>query len=274
MNNYAFASYSHQDSAAVMPIVDALLGRGFKVWIDRIKLVPGEEWGRSIYDALRDAKALLWFAGRHTGSSSWMEEELRATMCLGEQVAIIPVLVEGADPDKLPTSLKSRQWVDARDDKDTAIVLLSNALERYLGTPSQPIEQTSPQNEGYFFISYSVEDRQFLDDLKSFLKQKGYGYWDFHESKRDYQMQFHLELEGIIRDSRAVLCIITPDWKVSRWTHREYLFTEEIRKPIFLLRAQPLEPTLLIAGSSYIDFVEDRDRAFQELSRELSSAGL
>lgn len=67
---------------------------------------------------------------------------------------------------------------------------------------------------------------------------------------------------------------MTPAWKISRWAPREYLFTEDIRRPIFLLRAQPLEPTLLIAGSSYIDFVEDRERAFHELDRELASAGL
>ncbi|MEM9815483.1 MAG: toll/interleukin-1 receptor domain-containing protein [Cyanobacteria bacterium P01_D01_bin.6] len=178
MQEYAFASYSHRDADAVMPIVEALLERGFYVWIDRLQLVPGEEWGKSISEALRDAKALLWFAGRHTGSSSWMQEELRSTMRLGEQVALIPVLVKGANPEELPLFLKTRQWVDARDDRNKAIDALSTALTQYLGSPLPPIEKEtfSQKNEGYFFISYSVEDSEFLDDLKSFLKQKGYGY--------------------------------------------------------------------------------------------------
>jgi len=271
---YAFASYSHQDADSVMPVVESLLARGFQIWIDRIELAAGEEWGKSISDALRDANVLLWFAGRHTGTSSWMQEELRSTMRHGEKVAVIPVLVDGADPEELPAFLKNRQWVDARDGHDAAIRRLSEALEGYLGTAAKPIEKATAQNEGYVFISYSVEDRAFLKDLKAFLKEKGYGYWDFHESKRDYQTQFHLELEGIIRDSRAVLCIVTPAWKVSRWAPREYLFTEDIRKPIFLLRAEVLEPTLLIAGSSYIDFIDNREHAFQELDRELAAAGL
>ena len=274
MKMYAFTSYNHRDADAVLPIVKALMDRGFNIWIDRFELQPGVDWSSAISDAVRNAKILLWFAGRNTGSSSWMLEELNAMVRTGEDAIIIPILVDGADPKELPPFLLNRQWVDARDSHETAIEQICQALETYLG-PSSGFSKTSKtKNQGYVFISYSVEDAEFLDELKGFLKKKAYGYWDFHESKRDYQTQFHLELESIIRDSRAVLCIVTPSWKVSRWAPREYLFTEDIRKPIFLLRAKPLEPTLLIAGSSYIDFVADRNKAFAELGRELSTAGL
>lgn len=240
--------------------------------------MPGEDWSESITDAVRDAKVLLWFAGRHTSSSSWMQEELNAITRSGEKAIVIPVLVEGAEPEELPLFLRSKQWVDARGNKAEAIAQLVNALEKYLGTPKEEkpedIQERKTLNKGYVFISYSIENKAFLEKLKAFLKSKEYGYWDFHESKRDYQAQFHLELESIIRDSRAVLCIITPAWKSSRWAPREYLFSEDIRKPIFLLKAERLEPTLLIAGSSYIDFIENEKLAFDELDRELTSAGL
>jgi hypothetical protein len=278
MNYHAFASYSHRDANSVMPIVESLIAKGFNIWIDRMELMPGEDWSSSITDAVRDAKVFLWFAGRHTSSSSWMQEELNAITRSGEEAIVIPVLVEGAEPEELPLYLRSRHWVDARINKEEAIGQLVNVLEKYLGVPKkeklEDIQKRSTLNEGYVFISYSIENKAFLEKLKKFLKSKKYGYWDFHESKRDYQAQFHLELESIIRDSRAVLCIITPAWKSSRWAPREYLFSEDIRKPIFLLRAERLEPTLLIAGSSYIDFIEDEKQAFGELDRELSSAGL
>ncbi|MDF1738661.1 MAG: toll/interleukin-1 receptor domain-containing protein [Verrucomicrobiales bacterium] len=272
---YAFASYSHQDADSVMPLVESLLDRGFRIWIDRMQLVPGKDWSSEISGALGDARALLWFAGRHTSTSKWMQAEARAMVSAGEDQTIIPVLVKGAEPEELPLFLRNRQWVDARSDTEQAIGQLSEALVHYLGAPAEePTEKVRAKNKGYVFISYSVEDAGFLDDLKEFLRTKGYGYWDFHENKRDYQAQFHLELESIIRDSRAMLCIVTPSWKHSRWAPREYLFTEDIRKPIFLLRAERMEPTLLIAGSSYIDFVDDRDGAFRELDRELATAGL
>lgn len=275
---YAFVSYSHRDADLVIPIVENLISQGFNIWIDRMKLLPGEDWSSSIANALGNAKVLLWFAGRHTSGSSWMLEELHAMYRSGEEAIIIPILVDGADPEKLPSFLHNKQWVDARNSNDQAINELINALKVYLGEPKEveltTIRKTRQLNKGYVFISYSVENRNFLEKLKVFLKSKKYGYWDFHENKRDYQAQFHLELESIIRDSSAVLCIITSAWKSSRWTPREYLFSEDIRKPIFLLRAERLEPTLLIAGSSYIDFVDNEVKAFEELDRELSNAGL
>ncbi len=59
---YAFASYSHRDSESVMPIVESLISKGFNIWIDRMELMPGEDWSASISNAVRDAKVLLWFA--------------------------------------------------------------------------------------------------------------------------------------------------------------------------------------------------------------------
>ena len=86
-------------------------------------------------------------------------------------------------------------------------------------------------------------------------------------------MQFHLELEGVIQGSEVMLCIVSPSWKRSKWTPREFLFAEEIGKPVFLLRAKKMEPTLLIAGLSYIDFTEDTYDAYQESDRELKRRG-
>jgi len=273
---FAFVSYSHEDADLVIPIVETLVQRGFQIWMDRIQLKAGENWSSTIIKVVSDAKVLLWFAGKKTGSSRWMQEELNLALSTNQERIIIPVLVAGAEPERLPLFLQSRHWVDARSDIESALKQLSEALRHHLGFPSAPVEKStaSAKNKGYVFISYSVDDRDFLEELKVFLKRKGYGFWDFHENKRDYQRQFHLELESIIRDSRAVLCIVTPSWKHSRWAPREYLFSEDIRKPIFLLRAKDLEPTLLIAGSSYIDFAGNRSGAFNELERELVAAGL
>lgn len=274
MNNYAFVSYSHRDADKVIPIVEKLRDAGFSLWIDRFELTAGEEWSKSIADALNNAHVLLWFVGKGTATSSWIQLELKTLLQRsGTEVQIIPVLLEGADPFSLPSEVNKYRWIDVRNNVDSALKELEIALDRF---NMRQVGQSSPpeKNSGFVFISYSATDRSFLEELKEFLKERKYGYWDFHESKRNYQSQFHLELESIIIDSKAILCIVTPAWKASRWAPREYLFAEDIRNPIFLLRAETLEPTLLIAGSSYIDFVTDKKWAFEELGRELTLAGL
>ncbi|HEX05591.1 MAG TPA: toll/interleukin-1 receptor domain-containing protein [Bacteroidetes bacterium] len=108
---HAFVSYSHRDIDSVLPIVESLIAKGFILWIDRMELLPGVDWSSSINYAVRDARVLLWFAGRHTATSSWMQAELSAIIGSGEEAIVIPILVDGAEPEELPTFLRSRQWV-------------------------------------------------------------------------------------------------------------------------------------------------------------------
>lgn len=183
--SFAFVSYSHKDAQEVLPIVDSLRMNGFSLWVDRLNLRAGSDWGSEVRRALTDASVLLWFAGKYSASSAWMETELTAMMQRdGSTAIVIPVLVDGAVPEQLPDSIRKFQWVDARNDIDSAIDQLAAALEQHLTRSS---EEREPQslNKGYVFVSYSVSDRAFLEDLKTFLRGQSYGYWDFHESKRD-----------------------------------------------------------------------------------------
>ena len=78
-----------------------------------------------------------------------------------------------------------------------------------------------------------------------------------------------MELESVINDSIAVLSVISPDWKKSRWSVRDFFYSEEIGKPVLLLRAKITKPILAIAGLPYIDFVEDNGKGFEKLGKEL-----
>lgn len=83
-----------------------------------------------------------------------------------------------------------------------------------------------------------------------------------------------LELESIIREASATLSILSPDWKRSKWTPKEYMFSEEVGTPVFLLMARQMGPTLVTAGIPYIDFTKDEQRGFDKLDRELRRKGL
>lgn len=271
---YAFISYSRLDAPAVDRIVQALSAGGIPVWRDTAEIAPGEDWAESLEKALAGASAYIYVASRNAGRSSWIERELQFVVkrASGQPLAV-PVILDDEGEARLPEFLRSRQWVDLRRDFNAGLQLLATTLARVL--PREPdLEPPRSRSKGYAFISYVEEDADFVGDLKRFLQEKGYGYWDFEESERDYQVQFFLELEGIIKEATATLSVLSPKWKVSKWTTKEYLYSEDVGTPVFLLRAKETEPTLLIAGVPYIDFVRDKAKGYSRLVRELSRRGL
>lgn len=273
---YAFISYSRHDSEVVDRMARRLLEFGVNVWRDTWEIRPGEQWAHSIERALAAASAYVYVASKNTSVSGWVEHELQSFLNTAESATrVVPVLVDDEGEARLPTFLRLHQWVDLRSDFDAGVRQLAAAL---LGTiPRQfPGWRPSPQarTKGYVFISYAESDSAFVEELKEFLEKREYGYWDFDNSERDYQVQFFLELEDRIREALGTLSVLSPSWKASKWTTKEYLYSEEIGVPVFLLRAQEMEPTLLVAGVPFIDFVADKESGFSRLERELRRRGL
>src|SRR5207253_2073719 len=117
-----------------------------------------------------------------------------------------------------------------------------------------PGEASRSKSKGYVFLSYAEEDSDFIEELGRFLGQRGYGFWDYERTDRNYHTQLFLELEAAIQEAAATLSILSPDWKRSIWTVKEYLFSEEVGTPTFLLRVRDMGPTIITAGAHYIDF--------------------
>lgn len=164
------------------------------------------------------------------------------------------------------------QWVDFRSGYDDALRRLLTALHSFRSERSFPTGQK--KSKGYVFLSYAEEDAIFVDDLKAFLAKRGYSYWDYRESDRDYHQDLYLELEGVIAEAAAMLSFLSPDWKKSRTAVKEYHFSTEVGIPVFLLKVRDPGPTLVIAGLPYIDFTRDHPSGFDRLEKELSRKGL
>ncbi|BCW87054.1 hypothetical protein sos41_01800 [Alphaproteobacteria bacterium SO-S41] len=109
------ASYSRQDTAAVIPLLDALKARGVKVWFD--KNIPGGAlWEETITRNMRRAKAVVFFASKASLASDRCFDEVSAARTLRKP--IIPVLVDHVRmpddlPDRLVLTLQTRNTVEA-----------------------------------------------------------------------------------------------------------------------------------------------------------------
>lgn len=267
---YVFISYSRQDREFVEKLTDSLSAAGVETWTDLSNIAPGQNWQEQIEQGLFGAEVLLYVSSRNTSTSQWMEHELHAFAKGHGQV--IPLIVDSAGEQSLPNALRQFQWADFRGDFHSAIRTLVKSLAPL--RQNRPLSRPETKSKGYVFISYASEDETFVEELKTHMKGRGYSYWDFRESQRNYQIDYTIELEGVINNAEATVSVISPDWKKSPTSLQELHFSKEVQKPVFLLRIRDSGPTLALAGMTFIDFTGPRKAGFAKLDSELGKFGL
>jgi hypothetical protein len=271
---YIFVSYSRWDRRS-SPVIDRLLNDlrsdGVNLWLAPDSVPAGRDWQDAIPDAIANADGQLFIFSKRLQKARGMARELEQV--LDHQLPVYPVLLDDKGADLLPPPLMNIPHFDVNSDYDVALRNLLAALPSSSKT-GHAVPAQRPQSKGYVFISYAEEDTPFVARLRSFLKERGYGYWDYAESERNYHTHFFTELEEVILNATATVSVLSPDWKKSKWTAKEYMFSEEVGVPVFLLMAQHMGPTLVTAGIPYIDFTNDNNQGFERLDRELKRKGL
>lgn len=270
-----FVSYSPPDRDAPNSLVNRLLTdlreEGIKVWLAPDDVAPGKDYGTVIPEAIRNSEAVLFLMSAHLKSTPNMARELQTAREQGKLV--LPVVIGRAADDTLYGFLRGMQRYDLTMHYDAALEGLLAALPDSV-RQATPVPPHAPRSKGYIFISYAEEDSEFVAMLRAYLKEKGFGFWDYQVSDRNMHTQLFEELEGVLRGASALVSVLSPDWKRSRWTTREYLFAEAIDLPRFLIMIREMEPTLVTQGLPYIDFMRDLDRGFARLDAELRAKGL
>lgn len=269
---HVFISYSRRDMEVVEDFVKLLHERNIETWIDIYKILPGDDWRQASAVGLASADALILMWSHHSSESGFVEAEWRTAYDFG--VPIIPVAVYNEVP-PLPTEIENlyyAQWGDESKRLNT-LEQITNKLPgtSKLGDSQLPSE---PISKGYVFISYAKQNLDFVESLRKFMEDHGYAYWDYKKTRRQYNLPFHLELESAVSGAELVLCVISPDWKKSNWSAKEYLFADYIGKPIFVLKVVDPGPTLLIIDKTPIDFEADETMGFEQLDQALRLDGL
>lgn len=269
---HVFVSYSHRDREFVNQLIEELQKAGVNIWRD-LDLLPGSNWAREIGKALAEADALLLVWSEDAAASAYINAELLTATEMNKP--IIPIIVSSKqDSIQLPISLASLYVLDLRNlSLDSAIQKILKALPKSARQES-PQEPKKPLSKGYVFISYASQNQGFVEKLREFMKQRGYGYWDYKTTDRQYSLPFHLELESAVSGCSLMVCIQSPDWKKSTWSAKEYLFAEHLGKPIFVLKVADTEPTLLTIDKTVIDCVYDLPQALVQLDSALKRQGL
>lgn len=272
---HVYISYFFKDKAFSDDLVAALHQAGIQTWRDVDAILPGQDWAAANQRAIQAANAMLIVISKGVAfSEAYPKADYLRAEIIEARNRSFPVLALLIDDSALQTAPKLNiPWLDFRTVNEESIRKLVTALPPSV-RENAPLQQEAPKSRGYVFISYAEEDTEFVMKLREFLKHHGYGYWDYQDSDRNYQTQLFLELEEIIHGAAATISVLSPDWKRSKWAAKEYLFSEEVGTPVFLLMAREMGPTLVTAGIAYIDFTRDEAQGFSKLDRELRRKGL
>src|SRR6476620_3884565 len=110
-----FLSYAREDKEKVELLYHQLSQVGFKPWMDKVALLPGEKWEPAIQKAVRSADFFLaCFSARSVDKRGFFQKEIRFALAVWEEklegdIYLIPVRLEDC---RVPETLKEFHWVD------------------------------------------------------------------------------------------------------------------------------------------------------------------
>jgi len=107
-----FISHSAKDKTTADAVCAALESEGIRCWIAPRDVMPGMEWGRSIIEAIEQAKIMVLLFTANANASPQIRREVERAV--NHDVVILPFRVENILPDKsLEYFIGNLHWLDA-----------------------------------------------------------------------------------------------------------------------------------------------------------------
>jgi hypothetical protein len=93
-----FISHSAKDKHAADAACAVLEGRGIRCWIAPRDILPSDNWGASIVEAIENTRLMILVVSGNANSSRQIEREVERAIHLGRPV--IPFRIEDIKPTK------------------------------------------------------------------------------------------------------------------------------------------------------------------------------
>ena len=136
-----FIAYAAEDAPSAEQIFNALCARGFAAWLDRRKLLPGQNWPRRIEDAIASSDFFIaCFSKRSVRKRGGFQAEIRYALdCANrvplDDVFIIPVRLDDC---RVPARIqKETQYVDLFPDWRAGLQRVFHIIEKQTLLASQ-----------------------------------------------------------------------------------------------------------------------------------------
>jgi hypothetical protein len=131
-----FVAYVQEDAAAAERIYDGLETGGFEPWLDRRKLLPGQNWPRSIEEAIDTSDFFLACFSRHSlKKKGGFQAEIRYALDCTRRVPLDDIFLIPArlDPSPVPVRIQRElQYIDLFPDWECGFRRVVAAIRRQL----------------------------------------------------------------------------------------------------------------------------------------------
>ncbi len=156
---YIFISYAHKDEEVVLPMIEALLWRGFRVWYD-LGIPHGSNWDDVVADHLNQSSVMIACLSSGFVDSLYCCNEIRTA--IQKQIPILMLFVEDENSFKLPPGIAMNTVSNNRMYRDQYLT-----QERFMeALYKEPLLQSCQQEIPPDLIS---ENSQAQFDLKKIV---------------------------------------------------------------------------------------------------------
>lgn len=138
MAHEVFVSYSHHDKPQADAVCATLEAKGIRCWIAPRDVIPGQEWGAAIVNAIRSARVMVLVFSSHANASPQIRREVERAV--NAETVLIPFRIEDVAPaEALEFFLGAPHWLDALTPPlDAHLERLAAAVMSFLSV-SEPV---------------------------------------------------------------------------------------------------------------------------------------
>src|SRR5947209_14129948 len=112
MAHDVFIRYATSDKPVADAACATLEAKGIRCWIAPRDVVPGQEWGEAIVDAIRSSRVMVLVFSQHANSSPQIRREVERAV--NAETVLIPFRIEDVAPaEALEFFLGAPHWLDA-----------------------------------------------------------------------------------------------------------------------------------------------------------------
>lgn len=165
MKKTIFVSYAKEDLAFVEKLYERLTEMHFDVWVDFMRIRPGENWKIKIAEGIAECRYFLAVVSKNSTSKvGYVQKELKEALSIldlhpDSSIFLIPIRIDETIP--ASRQLQDLQWVDMFPDFDLSLIQLLKSFDLQPGNGVA----ASVQSTAWYFADDNIDNRH-LDEIQ------------------------------------------------------------------------------------------------------------